>query len=259
MNAIKRVSLPLLIGIGLCQGVLLASCFVDSKMFDEAFRPDARTGTIRGHEVRRLMESVRSMPIAQRYVMESNICRRILDFPLATNAHTTTWALMQKRSLFYDVASLDYWKTNQVALLMLADHLGTHAIISTNSFREELDRARTLDQTEYAHKKQNKECHVGSWGKGFHQEAVWTRLRIVKIWNNDIQSYRGWVFGAFTKHISNCVRAMGRADVKLFIKEFIRRGKLSAEEARQVFGSLPEKADGGVSSGAVTNARKEAP
>ena len=257
MNATTRVFLSIIIGTVLCQRALPASCFVDSKTFDEAFRPDARTGSIRGQEVRRLMELARSVPIAQRYAIESNICQRILDFPLATNAHTTTWSLIQKRSLFYEVASLDYWKTNHVALLMLADHLGKHANISTNSFREEIDRARALDQAEYAHAKQNKECHVGSWGKGSRQEAVWTRLRIVKIWNNDIQSYRGWAFGAFTKHISDCVRAMPQADRALFIEEFIRRGKLSPDEARQVFGSLPEQ-DIGTSGGVTTNTQANA-
>ncbi len=230
---------------GICQRFLLASCLVDSKTFDEAFRPDARTGTIKGQEVRRLMELARSVPLAQRYAIESNICQRILDFPLATNAHTTTWALIQKRSLFYDVASLDYWKTNHVAMLMLADHLGTHANISTKSFQGELNKARALDQAELARAKEkykhDKEFPVGSWGKGSHQEAAWTRLRIIKIWNKDIQSYRGWIFGAFTKHISDCVRTMTQADGKLFIEEFIRRGKLSPDEIKQVFGSLPDE------------------
>ena len=257
MNATKGIILSIIIGTELCQRVLFASCLVDSKVLEEAFRPDVRTGTIRGQEVRRLMESVRSMPMAQRYAIESNICQRILDFPLSTNAHTTTWALIQKRSLFYDVASLDYWKANHGAMLMLADHLGTHAHISTNSFQGELNVARALDQAEYARAKEkfrhDKECNVGSWGKGSNQEAVWTRLRIVKIWNKDIQSYRGWVFGAFTRHISDCVRGMTHEDGKHFIEEFIRRGKLSPDEVRQVFGSLPEK-DIGASGGEATNA-----
>ena len=251
MNVTTKVFLSIIIGTVLCQRALPASCFVDSKTFDEAFRPDARTGSIRGQEVRRLMELARSVPIAQRYAIESNICQRILDFPLATNAHTTTWAIIQKRSLLYDVASLDYWKTNRVAMLMLADHLGTYANISTNSFQEELNRARTLDQAEYARVKQNKE-YVSPWGNGSHQEAVWMRLRVVKIWNNDIQSYRGWIFGAFTRHISDCVRGMTQEDGKHFIEEFIRRGKLSPDEARQVFGSLPDKTVG-VSDGSTTN------
>ena len=45
---------------------------------------------------------------------------------------------------------------------------------------------------------------------------------------------------------------MTQADGKLFIEEFIRRGKLSPDEARQVFGSLPEK-DLGMSGGSTTN------
>lgn len=233
-----------------------------SLAIESALVPDSRTGTIRVKEVKWLIESLPDVPASCRHAVESNICHRILDFPLATNAHTTTWALKQKRDLFYDMASLDYWKTNHVALLALADHLGAHAAVPTNSFKDEFDKARVLDQIEHEKAKEaykhDKESPVNPWGRGLHQNAVWTRWRIAKIWNDDIRHYRGWLFGAFAERIRACVRVLPQEDGKHFIEDFIRRGKLSPEEARHVFGPLPGT-DGGTACGAATNAIMKAP
>ena len=225
---------------------------------EAAFTPDARTGVIRGEEIRRLIGSIQDMPSVQRYEIESNICQRILDFPLTTNAHTTSWALVQKRFLFYDMARLDYWKTNRTAMLELADHLGTHSIVATNFFQAEFSKADELDRIELDKARELYKAS-GTWPNNFTRERlcfrrkqVQKRFKLVKIWNQDIRQYRSWFFGAFSNVVYENFNVLPPEEKSRFKDEFIRRGKLSLEEVRQVFGSLPESMSGGSTTNLTT-------
>ena len=251
-------------------GIAMLCCFAKvsdgafSKALEAAFAPDARTGTISGNDVRRLINAIKDVPATHHYAIESNICHRILDFPLATNAHTTTWALIQKRSLFFDMAALAYWKTNRVAMLTLADHLGTHSNIDTNFFETEFPKAHEQDMIELAKAREQYKrsgtvpTNVSCLGFGPHKRKLSERLKIAKIWNDDIRQYRGWALGAFSDVISNNCSAMTTSESRVFVEEFIRRGKLTPDEVKQVFGSLPESTDG-TSGGSMTNITTVAP
>lgn len=259
MRFLTAEIVAVLVGVGMCPCLAVTSYESYSNIIESAFLPDSQTRTIRVAEVRRLMEFVRNLPIVQRNEIESNICRRILDFPLATNAHTTTWALVQKRTLFYDMADLNYWKTNYAAMLQLASHLGEHCTISTNFFESEFPKAYERDRLELG-KALARYKRDGTWpkdyaygGVGPHRRELWNRLQVAKIWNKDIRQYRSCLFGAFSQHISDYARIMSEEARKHFAEEFIRRGKLSPDEARQVFGSFPEK-DIDASGGEATNA-----
>lgn len=251
-------------------GIALLCCFANvpdsafSKAIEAAFVPDARTGTIRRNEVKHLLNAIKDVPAPYRCVVESNICHRILDFPLATNAHTTTWALIQKRSLFFDMAALGYWKTNRAAMLILAAHLGVHSNVDTNFFEIEFHKAHEQDMKELAkaieqYKKSGTvPTNVSCLGFGPRKRALSDRLKIAKIWNDDIRQYRRWIFGAFSNVISNNICAMTASERRPFIEEFICRGKLTQEEIRQVFGLSPNSNDV-PSCGTVTNAVKATP
>ncbi len=253
----------------LCVSVVMAMlCFSDqvphgsfSNAIENAFVPDPQTGVIGVKAVRRLIESIESvhdLSMAQRYEIESNICWRTLDFPLTTNAHTTTWALSQKRFLLFDMAALGYWQGNRIAMLQLADHLGTHSAVTTNSFQAEFSKADELDRIELDKAREQYKAS-GTWPSNFTRESlcfrrrqVRKRLQLVKIWNEDVRQYRGWVFGAFSKVILSNVNGMPLEGRNLFCEEFIRRGRLSPDEVKRVFGSLPESSDG-TSGGPATN------
>ena len=246
MNKIQAIFKELIFGM-LCFVALLGGFAQNpyesyTNALEAAFTPDARTGVIRGEEIRRLIGSIQDMPSVQRYEIESNICQRILDFPLTTNAHTTSWALVQKRSLFYDMARLDYWKTNRTAMLELADHLGTHSIVATNFFQAEFSKADELDRIELD-KARDQYKSSGTWPNNFTRERlcfrrkqVQKRFQLVKIWNQDIRQYRSWFFGAFSNVVYENFNVLPPEEKSRFKDEFIRRGKLSLEEVRQVFG-----------------------
>ena len=253
MKDCKRVILCVSVGMAML-------CFSDqlpsgsfSNAIENAFVPDPQTGTIGVGSVRRLIktiELVHDFSGAQRFEIESNICQRILDFPLTTNAHTTTWALSQKRVLFFDMAALGYWKGNRIAMLQLADHLGTHSTIATNCFQAEFSKADELDRIELDKAREQYKAS-GTWPNNFtrenlcsHRKELRKRFQLVKIWNQDVRQYRGWLFGAFSKVILSNVNSMPLENRNLFIEEFIRRGRLSPDEVSQVFGSLHESTVG---------------
>lgn len=211
---------------------------------EDAFLPDT-TGIIKTEKIRALLESFDGVPKGTRRALELDVCQRFLDFPLATNAHTTTWALVQKSYLFYDLSKLSYWQTNRVAMLQLADHLGRHSTISTNFFQAEFDKATELDQNEL--KRERLRCkrkgNDPNWSMRLtnYRKSVKTRFLVINIWNKDIIRYRQWLFGAFSKLIFDCAHSMPDYERRCFMDQFISRGKLSSEEVRQVFGPDAER------------------
>ena len=67
-----------------------------------------------------------------------------------------------------------------------------------------------------------------------------------------MSSWRNAVLDIYSKHVLGYIDVISENERGLFVDEFTRRAKLTQEEKRQLFGSLPEKTEG-VVDGSTTN------
>lgn len=248
-----------------CYCLCLATCAVDNdKPLENWTAEEVRRVVVRGagidygalDEVLSFVGRVKALNGASRLKLEANICEIILALPAPEHECQFDFvlALKNRRSLFAEMSDFSFWRTNRVAMLQLADCIGMYCNIETNAFRREIQEAYELDKVEWDREaeRHEREGSIFVVKPGRNMTRVHTKFRIAKSWNPCVSSWRNAVLDIYSKHVLGYIDVISENERGLFVDEFTRRAKLTQEEKRQLFGSLPEKTEG-VVDGSTTN------
>ena len=196
-----------------------------------------------------------------RLKLEANVCESILAIPAPEHECQFDFvlALKNRRSLFAEMSDFSFWRTNRVAMLQLADCIGMYCNIETNAFRQEIQKAYELDKVEWDREaeRHKREGSIFVVKPGRHMTRVYSKFRIARSWNPRVSSWRKAVLDIYSKHVLGYIDVISEDERELFVDEFTRRAKLTPEEKRLLFGSLPEKT-AGVVDGSTTNTKANA-
>ncbi len=248
-----------------CYCLCLATCAVDNdKPLENWTAEEVRRVVVRGagidygalDEALSFVGRVKALNGASRLKLEANICEIILALPAPEHECQFDFvlALKNRRSLFAEMSDFSFWRTNRVAMLQLADCIGMYCNIETNAFRREIQEAYELDKVEWDREaeRHEREGSIFVVKPGRNMTRVHTKFRIAKSWNPCVSSWRNAVLDIYSKHVLGYIDVISENERGLFVDEFTRRAKLTQEEKRQLFGSLPEKTEG-VVDGSTTN------